>query len=538
MTTEPSSNNSKPFVPKQIFLAHEFFLKGVYFDHGHQFDKARENYIRSSKIFTYLTKNHPDMTLFDLWVEQAQLAIDRVKKLNAPDFKPINQPARDDKEEQELMQRVLKTRLVPNKNLSWNDIIGLDNVVEQLYDTVFLPLKYPELLRGNITTPRTMLLFGPPGCGKTQLIRVLTAEANIHVYGVSAANLLSKWFGESQKMIRAHYQAAWANAPSIIFIDEFDGLFGGPSTSSKSDSDSSSTMVQIQKELPMNASSLEQTLIRLTVGAIIGFFFIIRRYSQNLEDISRSMHIDLQKSYFLQGLLFSTMVFAYLSSIALETPAGEAALLIQIHPIFTLILGWGLLGDSISKPKIGAVILAFIGVGLITQPWESESFLSSLVGDFLAALNGFFYAFYLLVARGTAKSREGIPSFLSTSWILVYGLLTGIPLLFVFSSLPIPDEIGAFRIEMIIQLEIIVLGALLAFFGGIISYGLITLSNKYDIESSSQSILVLGEPLAAIVLGAWILLEPITIWYLTGGAILLIAIIITIITSTRDLNKV
>jgi SpoVK/Ycf46/Vps4 family AAA+-type ATPase len=276
MSADTSPSPPKPFVPKQIFLAHEFFLKGIYFDQQQQFDKAREFYIRSSKIFSYLINAHPDMTLFELWVEQARLAIDRVKQIDLPQFKGHNSSnlnnatanialTKADNEEQELKQRVLRSRLVPNANLSWNDVIGLDEVVEQLYDTVYLPLRHPELLEGNITAYRTALLFGPPGCGKSHLIRVLTSQIDIPVYNISAANLLSKWFGESQKMIRALYEVAWKTAPSIIFIDEFDGLFGSSATSAKGDSDSSSTMVQIQKELQQYMDGLHTPEINQTV---------------------------------------------------------------------------------------------------------------------------------------------------------------------------------------------------------------------------------------------------------------------------------
>ncbi len=272
MSSETSPSPPKPFVPKQIFLAHEFFLKGIYFDQQQQFDQAREFYIRSSKIFSYLLNTHPDMTLFELWVEQARLAIDRVKQIDSSQVRPspqhntiLPESTKDDREEQELIQRALRSRIVPNRNLSWNDIIGLDKVVEQIINTVYLPLRHPELLRGNATAPRTILLFGPPGCGKTHLIRVLTALIAIPVYGISASNLFSKWFGESQKMIRAYYQTAWKNAPSIIFIDEFDGLFGSSSTSSKGDSDSSSTMIQIQKELQQYMDGMYTPTINQTV---------------------------------------------------------------------------------------------------------------------------------------------------------------------------------------------------------------------------------------------------------------------------------
>lgn len=276
MSSETSPSTPKPFVPKQIFLAHEFFLKGIYFDQHQQFDKAREFYVRSSKIFSYLINSHPDMTLFDLWVEQARLIIGRVKQIDSPQFKEQSSSnlnnatsnivlTKDDKEEQELIQRALRSRIIPNRVLSWKNIIGLDEAIEHIINTVYLPLRHPELLHGNATAPRTILLFGPPGCGKTHLIRVLTALIDIPVYGISASNLFSKWFGESQKMIRTYYETAWKNAPSIIFIDEFDGLFGSSATSAKGDSDSSSTMIQIQKELQQYMDGMYTPTVNQTV---------------------------------------------------------------------------------------------------------------------------------------------------------------------------------------------------------------------------------------------------------------------------------
>lgn len=242
-----------PFLPKNIFQAHELFLRAFHLDQQGQWKEAQNVYFKSGKIFTSLTKKFPDMSFFYLWAEQARLAINQIKQLDAPSSpsktKVSPRPSKVEEEQSELRKRILKMRIFPNPNLSWNDVIGLDRVVEELTDTVFLPLRWPELLRGNIRTPRNTLLFGPPGCGKSHLVRVLTSVADVYTLNVSAASLLSKWFGESQKMIRSLYEVAWSHAPSIIFIDEFDGLFGGTSSSGKDESEASSTMVQIQREL-------------------------------------------------------------------------------------------------------------------------------------------------------------------------------------------------------------------------------------------------------------------------------------------------
>jgi spastin len=181
--------------------------------------------------------------------------------------------------------------------------------MEELNDAVFLPLRHPELLRGNIRTPRNVLLFGPPGCGKSHLVRVLTSVAGVYTLNVSAASLLSKWFGESQKMIRSLYKVAWSHAPSIIFIDEFDGLFGGSSSSNKEDSEASSTMVQIQRELQQYMDGIHTPPENPTVTIAATNFPkslsdpLIRRFDRILYVPPPSPEVIFRLlSYFLEGL--------------------------------------------------------------------------------------------------------------------------------------------------------------------------------------------------------------------------------------------
>ncbi len=242
-------------IPKAIFKAYYFSLRAQHYDQLGSVKKAMGLYLHAARLFTSTMKKFPKFAYFPLWAEQTRLVIARLKHLNK-ELTPTSEtsqtlsnkePAKS-KEEQTLTALVAQSIVTPNPNLTWADIIGLDQVVEELQKLIFLPLQRTELLQGNITTPRTVLLFGPPGCGKTHLVRVLASQVNVPVYSISAATLLSKWMGESQKMVHAYYQAAWANSPSIVFIDEFDGLFGSPSHAS-SGSEASTTAIQIQKEL-------------------------------------------------------------------------------------------------------------------------------------------------------------------------------------------------------------------------------------------------------------------------------------------------
>jgi SpoVK/Ycf46/Vps4 family AAA+-type ATPase len=300
-----------PFLPKNVFLAHELFLRAFHLDQQGQWEDAQKTYFKAGKIFTALTKEFPDMSLFYLWAEQARLAINQIKLLDAhkapskPKLPP--NPSKISDEHTELRQRILTMRIFPNPNLTPADVIGLDRVMEELTDTIFLPLLHPELLSGNIRTPRNVLLFGPPGCGKSHLVRVLTSIADVYTLNVSAASLLSKWFGESQKMIRSLYEVAWSHTPSIIFIDEFDGLFG--SASGKDESEASSTMVQIQRELQQYMDGIHTPPENPTVTIAATNFpnslsdALLRRFDRILYVPPPSPEVIFQLlDYFLKGI--------------------------------------------------------------------------------------------------------------------------------------------------------------------------------------------------------------------------------------------
>lgn len=282
------------------------------------------------------------------------------------------------------------------------------------------------------------------------------------------------------------------------------------------------------------ASSVEQTFLRLLFGGLVGIFLIILFFNFKSVEFHYSTNRFLQKTYLFQGSLFSIGIIFYLSSIALETPVGEAALLVQIHPFVTLILASFFLGEKITSPKASALILALTGLLLLTQPWTWGSFMSSFMGDLLAATNGIIYSIYILAGTWSNKYRNNVSSTLSIAWVLLWGLIVGIPFIMILSLLPLPTQITAFSLTNILTLQILILGMLLALFGSIIPYGLVMLSNTFDVESSRQSILMLGEPIGAILLGALLLSEEITIWYLFGGMSLLMAIIIIILSSQRD----
>ena len=107
----------------------------------------------------------------------------------------------------------------------WEDIGGLDGVKQELREAVEWPLKNPEVFaRLGIRPPKGILLYGPPGCGKTLLARAVATESEANFITIKGPEVFSKWVGESEKAIREVFRKARMAAPAVIFFDEFDSL--------------------------------------------------------------------------------------------------------------------------------------------------------------------------------------------------------------------------------------------------------------------------------------------------------------------------
>ncbi|XP_027173359.1 calmodulin-interacting protein 111 isoform X1 [Coffea eugenioides] len=109
--------------------------------------------------------------------------------------------------------------------VSWEDVGGQREVKMQLMEAVEWPQRHHDAFQRIGTRPPTgVLMFGPPGCSKTLLARAVASEAGLNFLAVKGPELFSKWVGESEKAVRSLFAKARANAPSIIFFDEIDGL--------------------------------------------------------------------------------------------------------------------------------------------------------------------------------------------------------------------------------------------------------------------------------------------------------------------------
>jgi transitional endoplasmic reticulum ATPase len=107
----------------------------------------------------------------------------------------------------------------------WSDIGGLDDVKQHLKESVEWPIKTPEVFqRLGVKPPKGILLYGPPGCGKTLLARAVATESEANFISIKGPEVFSKWVGESEKAIREVFRKARMAAPAVIFFDEMDSL--------------------------------------------------------------------------------------------------------------------------------------------------------------------------------------------------------------------------------------------------------------------------------------------------------------------------
>uniref|UniRef100_A0A8D0AZM5 Katanin p60 ATPase-containing subunit A-like 2 n=1 Tax=Salvator merianae TaxID=96440 RepID=A0A8D0AZM5_SALMN len=134
-------------------------------------------------------------------------------------------------EMRELATVVSRDIYLHNPNVKWDDIIGLDAAKRLVKEAVVYPIRYPQLFTGILSPWKGLLLYGPPGTGKTLLAKAVATECNTTFFNISASTIVSKWRGDSEKLVKVLFELARYHAPSTIFLDELESVMSQRGTS-------------------------------------------------------------------------------------------------------------------------------------------------------------------------------------------------------------------------------------------------------------------------------------------------------------------
>ncbi|CAF1543767.1 unnamed protein product [Rotaria magnacalcarata] len=118
----------------------------------------------------------------------------------------------------------IKDIYLHDPSVGWDSIIGLDAAKRTIKEAVVYPIRYPQLFTGILSPWKALLLYGPPGTGKTLLAKAVATECKTTLFNISASTIVSKWRGDSEKLVRVLFELARFHAPSTIFLDELDSI--------------------------------------------------------------------------------------------------------------------------------------------------------------------------------------------------------------------------------------------------------------------------------------------------------------------------
>ena len=128
--------------------------------------------------------------------------------------------------DRELIQTLERDVIERNPNVSFDDIASLLEAKKILQEAVLLPILMPHYFKGIRRPWKGVLMFGPPGTGKTMLAKAVATQGKTTFFNISASSLSSKWRGESEKLVRILFEMARFYAPTTIFMDEIDAIAG------------------------------------------------------------------------------------------------------------------------------------------------------------------------------------------------------------------------------------------------------------------------------------------------------------------------
>jgi len=212
--------------------ATNYALEAVRLDKQGSKGMAIMMYQKAIESLLKLVQLYPEYSLNKVYIQRAIAYQERIKALQgavAP-IEPQNE-ARDvegTKNTEGGKSSYEELILAEKPNVKWEEVVGLDNAKKAVKEAIVYPVQRPDLF--PLGWPRGILLFGPPGCGKTLLAAAVATEIDAGFLSIDAASIMSKWLGEAEqnvaKLFGSVRKSAQEGKPAIVFIDELDSLLG------------------------------------------------------------------------------------------------------------------------------------------------------------------------------------------------------------------------------------------------------------------------------------------------------------------------
>jgi len=199
----------------------DFLERGVQSDKRRDFADACNSYEAAASHFILAIKYEKNDNIKITLQEKCTEILDRIEFLKEQMKKEAVKPEPTDSKDQ---NNALGSILTEKPNVNWSDIAGLEAAKDALKEAVLYPIRLPHLFETRLEPWKGILLYGPPGTGKTLLAKAVATQVDSCFFSVSAADLVSKWMGESERIVKALFETAAKKRPSIIFIDEIDSV--------------------------------------------------------------------------------------------------------------------------------------------------------------------------------------------------------------------------------------------------------------------------------------------------------------------------
>lgn len=259
-----------------------------------------------------------------------------------------------------------------------------------------------------------------------------------------------------------------------------------------------------------------QASARLGISVLVLVIFVLLFARDALRIASwRSLRLLM-----LSGLLMLTANVTYISSMTLGTAPAKAVLLNQTSPLYVALLGAALLGERLTRRRIAAVLIGLAGTATLLQVWDTQGMLNFQPGDLMALGTGVSFAIMVVFGRWSGI-QEGMEPLKLSFWTFVFAL-TWLIVLALTVSIAFGPEVVALQFPNSLSPRTVASGVGLALLGSGLPFTLMYLGLSRT-EAGTASILLLSEPVAVFVLSFLVLGQPMDLWQILGGVLVLSA---------------